>query len=191
MSKTINTNAMKIFFPFLFMVHFAKGWSPQTRAKFLSSSATAFLLSSSFVTGNPEECEASVFDRMIPGRKVETPRYIDKELQMKYGDDKGKRVCWFLCECLTSKALLILGLCASPFIDFPTNLPQTRRKSTNSRYAGTTIYWRLHAISISSETRVARQGMAGTTTVPARRLFPIRYKRRWLVLHCTQIGISH
>lgn len=64
----------------------------QTRAKFLSSSATAFLLSSSVVTGNPEECDATIFDRTISRGQRDIPRYIDTEIQMKYGEDKGKIV---------------------------------------------------------------------------------------------------
>lgn len=91
----VNMENTKRLFPFLCLFHLVNGWScaSQTRAKFLSSSATAFLLSSSVVTGNPEECDASVFDRMISRGQKENPRYVDLELQMKYGEDKGKTVC--------------------------------------------------------------------------------------------------
>jgi hypothetical protein len=62
-----------------------------TRARFLSSSsATAFLLSS--VVANAQECSArSLFDGGIldSSKKNINPRYIDKELQMKYGDGPG------------------------------------------------------------------------------------------------------
>ncbi|GAX29513.1 hypothetical protein FisN_36Hu007 [Fistulifera solaris] len=88
MEKT--NQVQKLLLSLLLVFNSAKGWSyaSQSRAKFLSSSATAFLLSSSVVTGNPEECEASVFERMISGGRKETPRYLDSELQMKYGEDK-------------------------------------------------------------------------------------------------------
>jgi hypothetical protein len=93
MEKT--NQVQKLLLSLLLVFNSAKGWSyaSQSRAKFLSSSATAFLLSSSVVTGNPEECEASVFERMISGGRKETPRYLDSELQMKYGEDKGKKIC--------------------------------------------------------------------------------------------------
>ena len=54
-----------------------------TRSKFLSSSATAFLATTTTLTvmgSDPEECQAA---------PINNPRYIDKELEMKYGEDKG------------------------------------------------------------------------------------------------------
>lgn len=54
----------------------------QTRAGFLSSSAAA-LLTSSFVRGQ-EQCDASTWISLAETNK--NPRYIEKELQMKYGE---------------------------------------------------------------------------------------------------------
>jgi hypothetical protein len=63
---------------------------PQSRANFLSSSASAFLVSSSVLGSNPAECQA-LFDRnKKDGTAYSTnPRYIDKELQMKYAGGPG------------------------------------------------------------------------------------------------------
>ena len=65
---------------------FKAGWSlqPQSRARFLSSSAGAFLASTAAIATNPQECQAA-------GKSPnENPRYIDQELQMKYADGPGK-----------------------------------------------------------------------------------------------------
>jgi hypothetical protein len=68
------------------------------RAKFLSASAATFLTStSSFVVmaNNPEECQAKQGDAAptwsssTPSKQGnKNPRYIEKELEMKYGEDK-------------------------------------------------------------------------------------------------------
>jgi len=70
-------------------LHFqtVQAWSPAqtrigeqlTRSNFIYSTASAFFFSEVVVNGNPDECEA----------KENNPRYIEKEVQMKYGDDKN------------------------------------------------------------------------------------------------------
>ncbi|KAL7581714.1 hypothetical protein ACA910_022254 [Epithemia clementina (nom. ined.)] len=55
-----------------------------TRSKFLSSSATAFLASATLVmASDTEECQAAV------GAPTSNPRYIEQELEMKYGEDSN------------------------------------------------------------------------------------------------------
>lgn len=65
--------------------------SYSTRARFLSSSAAAFLTASVGVIGfvganSPDECFAAPYS--IESFN-DNPRYIDKELQMKYGESPG------------------------------------------------------------------------------------------------------
>ena len=61
--------------------------SISSRSKFLSSTATAFLASATLVMGTePEECQAAV--STAPTTK--NPRYIDQELEMKYGEDASE-----------------------------------------------------------------------------------------------------
>ena len=58
---------------------------PLTRSKFLSSTAATFLIATSVLSGDPESCAAK---SSMAG--VDNPRYIDGELQMKYGEDSSK-----------------------------------------------------------------------------------------------------
>jgi hypothetical protein len=67
--------------------------SHSTRARFLSSSTAAFITATTSVfafvaANNPEECLAET------GAKGSSnnPRYIDKELQMKYGESPGMSI---------------------------------------------------------------------------------------------------
>ena len=53
-----------------------------TRAKFLSSSAAAFLVSTAVVTAYPDQCQASAVAKEDFSKN---PRYIERELEMKYG----------------------------------------------------------------------------------------------------------
>jgi len=57
----------------------------QSRAKFLSSSAAAFLASTAVVGVNPDECYAKMNDFS------QNPRYLDQELEMKYAEGPGKK----------------------------------------------------------------------------------------------------
>ena len=62
------------------------------RSNFLSSSAAAFLGAITVVmSDDPETCEAQAADLFNVGRKnfKHNPRYIEKELQMQYGEDPG------------------------------------------------------------------------------------------------------
>lgn len=53
----------------------------QSRSRFLSSSAAAFLASGAVLASDPESCDAAKMEA--------NPRYIDRDLEMKYGEDKG------------------------------------------------------------------------------------------------------
>jgi hypothetical protein len=55
-----------------------------SRAHFFSASAATFVATAGVVLGAPEECQAA---KMDPSQNS-NPRYIDKELEMKYGEDK-------------------------------------------------------------------------------------------------------
>lgn len=57
--------------------------SAATRAQFLSASAATFLTSAGWVSGT-EECQAATDKKMNSN-----PRYIEQELEMKYGEDKN------------------------------------------------------------------------------------------------------
>lgn len=57
---------------------------PLSRSKFLSSTAATFLISTSVLSGDPESCAAK---SSMAG--ADNPRYIDGELQMKYGEDSS------------------------------------------------------------------------------------------------------
>lgn len=63
--------------------------SRSSRAHFLSASAATFLTSAGFVTGL-DECEAAApsdtYSNMDPSNN---PRYIEQNLEMKYGEDKN------------------------------------------------------------------------------------------------------
>jgi hypothetical protein len=50
----------------------------QSRSRFLSSTAAAFFASGVVMSSDPESCSA-----------MENPRYIDRELEMKYAEDKN------------------------------------------------------------------------------------------------------
>ena len=74
--------------------HISKMYSSShlSRARFLSSSAAVFVTASAgmigFVVANsPEECLAAAADSV--GRFNDNPRYIETELQMKYGESPG------------------------------------------------------------------------------------------------------
>ena len=55
-----------------------------SRARFLSASAATFLTSAGVVLSvNPDECEA----KGVPTSSNNNPRYIDRDLEMKYGED--------------------------------------------------------------------------------------------------------
>jgi hypothetical protein len=55
-----------------------------SRSRFLSSSAAAFIASTGLALAtNPEECLAT------QNAFSENPRYVDKEMQMKYGESSG------------------------------------------------------------------------------------------------------
>jgi hypothetical protein len=75
------------------------------RARFLSSTAAAFVASATVLVvgaSDPEVCEAaaSLFDNSIltSSKSINTfddnPRYIDTELQMKYGEGPGMYAVW-------------------------------------------------------------------------------------------------
>jgi hypothetical protein len=55
--------------------------SPQSRSRFLSSSAAAFFTSGAVLASDPEACSAMQ-------QNNNNPRYIDQDLEMKYGEDK-------------------------------------------------------------------------------------------------------
>lgn len=55
----------------------------QSRSRFLSSSAAAFLASGTVLASDPESCTAKMQS------STDNPRYIDKELEMKYAEDKN------------------------------------------------------------------------------------------------------
>jgi hypothetical protein len=58
-----------------------------SRVRFLSSSAAVFIASTGLALGsNPEECMA------VSSQFRDNPRYIDKELQMKYGESPGTKI---------------------------------------------------------------------------------------------------
>lgn len=60
---------------------------PTSRSRFLSSSAAAFLASSVVViASNPESCDAKT---MAQQAGIDNPRYIDRDLEMKYAEDKN------------------------------------------------------------------------------------------------------
>jgi len=61
------------------------GSSTASRAQFLSSAAAAFFASSSIMAFDPESCTAAETKA-----GSDNPRYIDKQLEMKYGEDSSK-----------------------------------------------------------------------------------------------------
>jgi hypothetical protein len=70
--------------------------SSTSRARFLASSATGFLVASSFmwsgVMGTPEVCDAA--DMAVSNNDSNVnPRYVDRELQMQYGQGPGMYCC--------------------------------------------------------------------------------------------------
>jgi hypothetical protein len=67
---------------------FSLSTDPTTRARFLSSSATTFLATAAILGSNPEESTAAMMSKKKTGNN---PRYVDRDLQMKYGEDKGKQ----------------------------------------------------------------------------------------------------
>jgi hypothetical protein len=56
------------------------------RSKFLSASAATFLTSAVVMTADPEACQAKMGKELDVGSK--NPRYIEQELEMKYGEGK-------------------------------------------------------------------------------------------------------
>ena len=74
--------------------------SHSTRARFLSSSAAAFVTASAGVIGfvganSPEECWAAAAAPSSNENFNDNPRYIDTEMQMKYGESPGRPNCSF------------------------------------------------------------------------------------------------
>ena len=74
--------------------------SHSTRARFLSSSAAAFVTASAGVIGfvganSPEECWAAAAAPSSNENFKDNPRYIDTEMQMKYGESPGRPNCSF------------------------------------------------------------------------------------------------
>ena len=74
--------------------------SHSTRARFLSSSAAAFVTASAGVIGfvganSPEECWAAAAAPSSNENFKDNPRYIDTEMQMKYGESPGMPNCSF------------------------------------------------------------------------------------------------
>jgi hypothetical protein len=57
-----------------------------SRSRFLSSTAASFLVSTGVFASDPESCSAAA---MSTANK-KNPRYIEKELEMKYGEDSSK-----------------------------------------------------------------------------------------------------
>lgn len=64
-----------------------RGSGIASRSKFLSSTAATFLVSSGVLAVDPEShsCTAAA-----AGMTESTPRYIDRELEMKYGEDSSE-----------------------------------------------------------------------------------------------------
>jgi hypothetical protein len=56
-----------------------------TRARFLSASAAAFFGATTVLGSAPEQCEAKMEKRSY----ANNPRYIDREMEMKYADGPG------------------------------------------------------------------------------------------------------
>ena len=74
--------------------------SHSTRTRFLSSSAAAFVTASAGVIGfvganQPEECWAAAAAPYSNENFKDNPRYIDTEMQMKYGESPGMPNCSF------------------------------------------------------------------------------------------------
>jgi hypothetical protein len=70
---------------------FSLSTDPSTRARFLSSSATTFLATAAILGSNPEESTAALMGSKKKAKNVgNNPRYMDRELEMKYGEDKSK-----------------------------------------------------------------------------------------------------
>ena len=67
-----------------------------SRSRFLSSTAGSIFTAASAFTvlgGNVDECNArDLLKGIVPGNRAlgENPRYLDYELEMKYGEDKGE-----------------------------------------------------------------------------------------------------
>jgi hypothetical protein len=79
---------------------FSLSTDPSTRARFLSSSATSFLATAAILGSNPEESTAALMGSKKKGKNVgNNPRYMDRELEMKYGEDKGKQNLLFIAQC--------------------------------------------------------------------------------------------
>jgi hypothetical protein len=62
-----------------------------TRARFLSSSATTFLATVAILSSDPQESSAATMGTKT-NKFNKNPRYIDKELEMKYGEGPGKDI---------------------------------------------------------------------------------------------------
>jgi hypothetical protein len=77
---------------------FSLSTEPSTRARFLSSSATSFLATAAILGFNPEESTAAMMGSTEKKTKKvgNNPRYMDRELEMKYGEDKGKQSANFV-----------------------------------------------------------------------------------------------
>ena len=69
----------------------------QTRARFLSSSAAAFVATTGALASDPEQCFAAGKTSEI-GKN--NPRYIDQEVQMKYGETPGMSKCLLIIACV-------------------------------------------------------------------------------------------
>ena len=75
---------------------FSLSTEPSTRARFLSSSATSFLATAAILGSNPEESTAALMSKKKAKNVGNNPRYMDRELEMKYGEDKGKQDLLFI-----------------------------------------------------------------------------------------------
>ena len=110
----------------LAILHFqtVQAWSPAqarigeqlTRSNFIYSTASAFFFSEMVVNGHPDECEAK-----------ENPRYIEREVQMKYGDDKNgnPRTRGVLVKKFTGDNSEYLRLCVSASSSTLTRINET------------------------------------------------------------------
>lgn len=97
--------------------------NPSTRARFLSSSATTFLATATILGSNPEESTAAMMGSKKKVKNVgNNPRYVDRELEMKYGEDKGKQAAT-LCERMSCRVCV---LCVFIRSNLTTNLSNNR-----------------------------------------------------------------
>ena len=97
--------------------------TPHSRSCFLSSSAAVFFSAGAVLASDPSSCAAQMED---------SPRYIDRELEMKYAEDKGMSIG----HKKTPPPLPHRVVCSY----IPSHRPFLRRQSSYSWNAGSKIY---------------------------------------------------